>query len=657
MKAFVENAAFTGFLNRSWSDEKGYTDTGKPIANAERLQLLTYHTYQALAKSEASAVHLARAEKLSLELSNNVSEDGLLQENGGVTDHPAHGSSVADALGSFAFYGKKIGAKTEIISFAKDALLRIADLHPRIRPPGGLVGRTQQLRFETRVFYWAWRVTEQKVYRNYFMELMENGIHAYQHPVALEGGLVQPSLHPDFTWNYTCTSGTTTEYATNTHTPVYYATEVQGFVFVYLHGLKDGVLKRNPVWDAFCKKYFMGMFRNLSRAGHTACDLDGYGIHRAWYSSCLVESLPLEGCAAEVIGLDAQTVSWFRWYVDRYTDFVERSTSFEKTGLPETIPYGQKITIEKQFPALGGARLYAMCARAGYEYEIEKIKSAEVPAFTSYAWWHRWLRVSTPVYETSFVGTTSLLRIPVAKHFGDPHLGCMHGGSPLSNLFCGNELLYATSNDSAGLWHVELQDMEGNVTRSIATSFDDDTATSVLTSEGTFLNEDDFENYEEPKLYQLGEKATVVKWWKNSPSGGFRFFVRNAYLEKSFSSRWGFCSPQGHSLKKAAFCLAIPKDLSPEWKDGSGVWRSLSGESEGEIWPAGIRWKRGNKTATVLLESGNASKWTSRAIPTDPGRPGGENSFSPFPTLQLRLEVPIKTSLEKASMQMKFLFS
>ncbi|MBL8991960.1 MAG: hypothetical protein JNM63_01385, partial [Spirochaetia bacterium] len=444
--------------------------------------------------------------------------------------------------------------------------LRIADLHPRIRPPGGLVGRTQQLRFETRVFYWAWRVTENEIYKKYFLELMENGIHAYQHPVALEGGLVQPSLHPDFTWNYTCTSGTTTQYATNTHTPVYYATEVQGFAFVYLHGMKDGVLERNAKWDTFCRKYFFGLFRNLSRVGHTACDLDGYGIHRAWYSSCLVESIPLEGSAASAFGLDGETASWFRWYLDRYAGFVKRRPSFEKNGLAEAIPYGQAITIEKQFPALGGARLYAMCARALYEYGVEEKRSAEPPAFVSYAWWHRWLRVSTPVYETSFVGTTSLCRIPVARHFGDPHLGCMHGGSPLSNLFAGDELLYATSNDPAGLWHVELQDMEGNVFRSIATSFEDEAAMSVLTSEGELLNEDDFENYEPPKLYPMGERPTEVKWFKHSPTGGFRFFARNAYGEKSFSSRWGFHAPQGHSLKKAAFCLAVPKDLAPEWK-------------------------------------------------------------------------------------------
>jgi hypothetical protein len=659
MKSFIENKNFIDFLNRSWSDEKGYLDQGQLISNNERLQLLIYHTYRCLAKGENTSLHLNRAEFLAGQISACITTSGLLSdEKGNETDHPAHGSSVADALGTFAFYGKKISAQSDKVRLATDALLRIADYHPRIRPPGGLVGRTQQLRFETRVFYWAWRITENEKYKNYFLELFENGMHAYTHPVAIEGGLVQPSLHPDYTWNYTCTSGTTTEYATNSHTPVYYATEPQGFAFVYLHGLKDGVLKRNVKWDDFCQKYFEGLLRNLSRAGHTSSDLDGYGIHRAWYSSCLVESIPLEASVGETIGLDEKTASQFRWYLDRYIDFVKRSSTFEKTGLPETIPYGQNLTIEKQFPALGGARFYAMIARALYEYEVEKKVSTPPPAFLSYAWWHHWVRVSTPIYETSFVGTTSLCRVPMVKHYGDPHLGCIHGGSPLSTLFCGDELMYATSNDPAGLWHVELQDTEGNLFRSIATSFEDETATTLLNSKGELKSFDSFENYQRPVNLEMNQNPSKVLWHKKLRSSSFRFFVANEYTDDSLSCDWGFHSPQGNVLKKASFCLAIPKHLNPEWKDVKGKWHPLVAAATMAEWPQAVRWTRGKKSVHVELKTAKADgTWICEEIPTELGRPGGENSFCPYQILQVRLAVLIEPNLERVNLNTHFTFS
>ncbi len=658
MKSFIENKFFAGFLDQCWSESQGYLDAGKPINNGEKLHLLVYHTYRALSGGERLAEHLKRSEILAHQLSQRVLPDGLLQDSdGGETDHPAHGSSVADALGTFTFYGKKIGAGSEVVLEARNALLRIADFHPRIRPPGGLVGRTQQLRFETRVFYWAWRVTEKESYKKFFLELMENGIHAYQHPVAIEGGLVQPSLHPDFTWNYTCTSGTTTEYATNTHTPVYYTTEPQGFVFVYLHGLKDGVLPQNPKWDVFCQKFFHGLLRNLSRAGHTMSDVDGYGIHRAWYSSCLVESMPLEGAAAEKLGLEPVVVGWFRWYLDRYIDFVKRNPAFEKTGLPETIPFGQNLTIEKQFPALGASRLYAMIARALVEYRVEETTAIAPPAMMSYAWWHNWVRVSTPNYETSFVGTTSLCRIPVARHFGDPHLGCMHGGSPLSNLFSGEELLYATSNDPAGLWHVELQDTEGSVHRSIASSFEDETSLSLLTSQGELLNADHFENYQKPHNVAIEKNPAVVQWAKHLRSAGIRFFTHLRFEEKQFASTWGFHTLQGHSLKKAFFNLAVPADLSPEWLNDKNHWQALKAGLKEKSWPKAIRWKRGKKSVAVeILPTGFAGDWTCEEIPVEPGRPGGENSFSPYRILQVRLTAKVVVSLERMAVETRFRF-
>lgn len=360
---FLNNSAFTGLLEWSWQSEGFYRDasTGLEAAPGVAQYLLIYHVYQALLGCGDSA-HQTRAEMLALRLAAAVREDGLVREpDGCINDHPANACHVTDGLGTFCHYGQRLGWDSATLGLARDAVIRIVERHPAVRRPGGTVGRSQQLRFETRAYYWAWRVTGTEEYREAFLSLWNNGIHAYQNPVADHGALLQPSLHPDFTWNYTCSSGTTFEYATNTHTPVYYNTEPQGFAFVYYHGLKEGVLERNPLWDEFCRRFFMGLLRNLSRAGHTASDVDGYGIHRAWYGGCLLETSPAEAVGlADYVGISQDMRGWFRWYIDRYKDFVERRPAFTTAGLVEVCPYGHNITIEKQFPALMGARFYAI---------------------------------------------------------------------------------------------------------------------------------------------------------------------------------------------------------------------------------------------------------------------------------------------------------
>lgn len=655
---FLANENFTRLLERCWVEAHGsyYDESAGFLASPGLAQYLAiYHIYQAL-RGDCSLPHRERAESLIGKLAAAVREDGLLQEpNGETTDHPAHAGHVADGLGSFAYYGAKLGWSETVIDLARNALIRLVEHHPVIRLPGGTQGRTQQMRFELRAWYWAWRATGEKRYRDACLELWENGIHAYQNPIALHGGLLQPSLHPDWTWNYTCGSGTTTEYATNTHTPVYYNTEPQGFAFIYAHGLRDGVFEDSPVWSEFCRCYFLGLLRNLSRAGHTASDVDGYGVHRAWYAGCLVETAPVEAAALAERVRCGEMQGWFRWYVDRYVDFIQRSPTFVETGLIAQFPYGHNISVEKQFPPLMGARFYAHLARALYEYNLESIEPVAPPPLASYAWWHNWLRVSTPAYETSFVGTTSLRNIPKARFFGDPNLGCIHGGAPLSTLFVGDDLLFATSNDPAGLWHVELTDFNGNIFRSSGTSFRDETSLTVKSSSGEMRGRESFKDYEAPSNFPITDTPTEALWSKNISENGIRFFVHNAYGRTSFSSRWGASFPKGLFVRSAAFCLAVPTTLSPEVLL-NGQW-SLLAEDMLEHWPDAIRWGNGQSRIQVRLSpAAEGGCCLVKPVPVQEHGPGGENSFSPFPVWQVRLEPILDPTVNRIEMECKFYF-
>lgn len=658
LTAFLENPAFVGLLTESWHPSGYYLDasTELPASGGLAQYLVSYHTYLGLLGS-ATPWHRDRAEKLVRSLASSVRADGLIVEpDGSVTDHPAHACHVVDGLGTFAFYGSRLGWDGDAIREAIDAIVRVLDFHPVVRQPGGIVGRTQQLRFELRAYYWGWRVTGHDDYQSACRQLWGNGLHAYRNAIADHGALLQPSLHPDWTWNYTCSSGTTTEYATNTHTPVYYATEPQGFGFVYAHGLKDGVWDENPEWSAFCRSYFQGLLRNISRAGHTASDLDGYGVHRAWYAGCLVETAPVEAAfLSDRVGCPELT-GWFRWYVDRYVDFLRRSPAFPQTGLTEQCPYGHHITIEKQFPPLLGARFYSHLARAMYEYRLDQIAPVQPPAFGSYAWWHDWLRISTPVYETSFVGTTSLRNIPKVRHFGDPNLGCIHGGALLSTLFARNELLYATSNEPDGLWHVELRDFNDNTFRSSGTSFCDHTSMTVQTSDGQLLSRDTQGGYVPPLNLEIGEQPVEVLWAKDLTEQAIRFFAHSAYGAREFAVQAGASFPEGLMIRSAAYLLAIPQPLSPEILQ-NGEWVAMEEELQNNAWPEAVRWGSARARVTVKLAADSAMAtggYRVQAVPVREWGPGGENSFCPFPVWQLRLEAAVTPVMGRVALALKF---
>ncbi|MDR1279946.1 MAG: hypothetical protein LBK99_03895 [Opitutaceae bacterium] len=708
--AFLQNPGFAAALDSAWDADAGAyrnldaTSAADLAAPGIQQYLLIYHTYQALANARNTAAphHSARAIPLARYLAANVTTDGLIREpDGTLSDHPANACHVLDGLATFAHYARRFGSDADIITAidaARAAVVRIVENHPVIRLPDGICGRTQQMRFELRAWYWAWRLTGQEHYKNACLALWENGIHAYQAPIAHAGGLLQPSLHPDYTWNYTCTSGTTTEYATNTHTPVYYCTEQQGFLFVYLHGLREGVFKHgdHPQRDVFCRHYIAGLLRNLSRAGHTASDLDGYGVHRAWYGGCLLESVPVE--AAAFAAHDTTNghhhpipAGWFRWYVDRYAEFLQRSPTFATNGLVARFPYGHKITIEKQFPVLNGARFYAQLARALYEYNLGAIPPVEPPPALDYAWWHNWARISTPRYETSFVGTTSLCNIPAVHKYGDPNLGCIHGGAPLATLMSGNQLLYATSNDPAGLWHMELVDVNGNTHRSIATSFEDETSLSIATADGKLYTRDSFEPYTSPLRIPFPDTtdastqpgdvsgkaaiASTLAWSRNLRAQGIRFFVKNAYTRDAIELCWGASFPTGIYLRSAAFCLAIPAPLAPEitfdatapaTATATTNWQPLvAGHRRDTGWPRALRWHSGSgddaRTVTVLCAPASATLREHGldvvAIPADKRRPGGENSFCPYPILQVRLWLRPHTTLSRVELRQQLGFS
>ncbi|XHR26726.1 MAG: hypothetical protein ACFUZC_12285 [Chthoniobacteraceae bacterium] len=661
-------------LKKNWEEAGYYVDpqTREAAVSGIQQHLLVYHVYRAL--MGGGAEHVARASALARRLADAVRPDGYLDEpNGVIGDHPAAACSVADALGTFCYYGTKLGVGAELIAAGAQAIERIVRQHPAVRIPSGISGKTQQLRFELRAWYWAWRVVGGDFYRQAFWRLWENGLSAYRNVIVYS----QPSLRPDYTWNYACYTGSTVEYATNTHTPTYYCTEAQGLLFVYLHGLKDGVIQQTPEGDEFCHRYAMGLLRNLSRAGHTASDVDGYGVHRAWFGGCLVETIPVEaaGLAAR-LGLGNEAAGWFRWYVDRYADFVARAPQFKATGLPEQFPYGHHITVESQFPALLGARFYSFLARGLFEYGLDEMPSVEPPAYCSYAWGHHWLRVSTPRYETSFVGATTLCGVP----FDSRNLGCIHGGSPLATLFSESNLLYATSVDPDGLWHVELEGTGGETWRSCSTSFGDEVAMSVKTSDGKLLGTDTFQDYEAPHCSVVDENPTEVLWSKFLRRDGIRFFVNSAYWPDRFSSTWGFKCPRGNAIKRAAFVLAIPSVLSPEICR-NGTWRTLLTHEQGEGWPEALRWKNGGACVTVSLrpeavESPDGFRFLTtempQVVPLPPLRtawkfevepisagersPGGANSFCPFPVLQLRLEVGVGASMTRAALVSEFSF-
>ncbi len=645
IKEFIEQSSFVGYLESCWNgtyylkfpvneSNNGYDPCG---INTHILFYLVYTEVQ-----QMDCAVPGRAAKLAVWLADQIDENGLTrEENGTSTDHPAANSTVADAIGIAAWYAKDIGISGKARQKVVSALLRMVELNYRIRYPEGCAGKSQQLRFELRVYYWAWLLTGSEIYKQRFFELFDNGIERYTNPAAIDGALQQPSMRPDWTWNYVCSSGDV-DYATSTHTPAYYCTEANGFLFVYMHGLKNGFIKRNPRYDRFCKKYLQGLMRNLSRAGHLCSDLDGYGIHRAWFGPVLIESVPCEAAqAASILGLP-ELGKWLRWYIDRYIDYVMRDKDYPFSGLPGAMPYGHKIGIEAQFSKLAEARFYGTLVRGIAEFDIEKLNPVCPPAFASYAWCAKWLRISTPVYETSFSGATSLRNVPVVKNFGDPNLGTLIGGAPVTTLFAGNSLMYAASFPLASLWHIEVKDHNGRTFQSAAASFNDETSFCVRHSAGDMLAEALFEPYSEPVMLTLKNDEYIESLWtRQERKDNLAYAVKMKYSIAYIETEWLAQSHAGHYVDKISFCIPIP-DMDAEWRDETvGEWCKLDAVTL-DKWPVALRWSVNGKTVTITLNAPPDNRGCACRIvllPDEDGMPGGKNAFCPYRIKQVRLEL------------------
>ena len=233
LRTFLEESPFVTFLESCWDGEcyqefpvaSGKIGCDPGGVNAQVLFFLVYAE-----KLKLRNAIPGRAAKLAVRLAGLVREDGLCRTNDGVSDHPAYASTIGDALGTAVRYADVIGLDAAGRKTVLAALVRLAENHPRLRFPEGAHGKTQQLRFELRVYYWMAQLSGIPVWKERFETLLANGLHAYRSPVAVDGPLVQPSLNPDWTWNYVGGGGITDQHSTNTHTPAYYCTEPNGFM-------------------------------------------------------------------------------------------------------------------------------------------------------------------------------------------------------------------------------------------------------------------------------------------------------------------------------------------------------------------------------------------------------------------------------------------
>lgn len=214
---------------------------------------------------------------------------------------------------------------------------------------------------------------------------------------------------------------------------------------------------------------------------------------------------------------------------------------------------------------------------------------------------------------------------------------------------------------------MELTDHNGNTFRSCATSFGDEVAMTVKTAQGQLHSRDGFETHGDPFNFVLdapaspdaAQGATELLWSRSagrggSGQGGHRFFVHSSYLPESFRICWGASFPAGLYVQSASFNLAIPANLEPEIKL-VGKWLPLADGWSCEQWPQAVRWHRAGSSVEVALahpSSVSAAGACARAVPTNIGSPGGENSFCPYPVLQLRLGVALSSESDRIAADM-----
>ncbi|GGD82287.1 hypothetical protein [Paenibacillus nasutitermitis] len=658
MEQFLSNRPFAEYLDSLWDGERGYYRQSDGAAAGTSVSMLAavYHLYSALlADGETErARHVERLSGLMSSVLPLVREDGGVAESAdhpGSSYHPGLAFNICKCLGLIYPYLEQIGlgAQREPV---RQAIVTMVEHHPEAGE-AGTHGSDQSLRFELAAYYFAYVATGERKYLGWYKRLFHNGIASYTRDIhshkerhyTTAPGLQRAGLHPDFTFNYAGGIGTETELPTNAHTPAYYLAEVDGFLFTYLLGLKNGVLTRNADWDDFCRKYARGLYKDLSRAGRMSCDVDGYGIHRAWYAKVIFEGLPLAACVP--LGpneSDAEARAHFKWYCDRYLENFMSSEHFRRFGVPPHQPYGHRLTIEKQFDKFNCIEIYAKTAAYLYEFGVDREPAREPDPFYAYSWWHDWLRVSTPVYETSFAAATGGCAIPKARHFGDSNLGTLAGGAALMTLFAGKQLLYAPSTDPDYAFDMLVMDRNGRTARSSCTLFGDRREFYVENTLGERLEKESFVPYGMPFVEALGESVKTV-FRKSTEQPNVTFVVQNRFSRDNIEITQKFFSPAGCFIRKGCFNLPLPK-LEPvevELRDGGSL--TLDFEADGWLDIRRVRAFRCRVGAgayriellrvPAYAHERNTRIW--RGSEGLEGEPGGENSFSPHPTGVLRI--------------------
>lgn len=652
---FLESPAFSRFLDSCWDAGRNHycQSDGAAASSSVSLQAAVYHTYLALMTGEE--LHRQRVAGLLANTLRLVREDGSISESidkEAPVDHPGFTFTIAKCLGIIYPYLDQLGLEA-LREAVRKAILTIVERNPEAGE-AGTHGSDQSLRFELPAYYFAYHVSGDRKYLDWYTQLFNNGIISYTRDIHSHKirhfteapGLQRAGLHPDFTFNYAGGVGTVDSLPTNTHTPAYYLTEVDGFLFTYLHGLKNGILQQNSEWDEFCVKYATGLYKDLSRAGRMSCDVDGYGIHRAWYAKVIFEGLPLTAAApwGPNLELGEEARRHFKWYSDRFIKNFMSSEDFRQYGVPPHQPYGHRLTIEKQFDRFNCIEIYAKVALNMYELGVEQVEALEPGPFYAYSWWHNWVRVSTPVYETSFVATTGGCNIPRAKYFGDPNLGTLAGGSALTTLFAGPRLLYAPVTDPDYAFDMMVQDRNGHIARSSCTEFGDEVQFYVEDAKGERIEKESFQPYGMPHVRALdGGVKTVFKKTSDRPQAVF--VVQNRFGPDEVEITQKFFTPAGCFLKKGIFGLPVSKlePLKVEFKDGSRrvcrfeeeEWLDIREVRALESKVNGAAWRIEPVRVPPYRHEKNTRLWSgSEGLE---GEPGGENSFCPYPMGVIRI--------------------
>ncbi|RKN71885.1 hypothetical protein [Paenibacillus ginsengarvi] len=652
--AFLRNRALETFLDESWDEQTGMyrQSDGQPAVCSFASMAMVHHMYLYLWTKEET--HRYRFNRLLERIVGLVTENGLVYETvecKAVNDHPGFAFTICRSLGLAYGHLKEAGME-HLEQPVRDAVVRIARYHPEAGEKG-TAGADQSLRFEILSYYFAYLVTDEPYYLNQYKTLFDNGIYAYTHStvngkyrhLSVRPGIQEAVLHPDFTFNYGCGTGAVNELPVNTHTPAYYLTELDGFMFTYAHGLKNGLLERTAHWDDFCVKYAEGLYKDLSRAGRMSCDVDGYGLYRAWYGKVIFESAPL-ACLADPgpLAERKEMQSHFKWFADRFLDHFASSDHFRETGVPPHQPYGHRLTVEKQFDKFNCIEIYAKVATYAYEFGIPAIEAAEPEPYYAYSWWHRWVRVSTPVYETSFAACTSGCNTPTAPHFGGEFIGTIVGGAAITTLFAGDGLVYAPPNDPDYLFGMEVQDRNGKVARSGATLFGESFDFSVTAPDGRTLDPSEFVPYGHPHVKKLGA-GIEPRFRKQSELPCVTFDVHNRFEEASIRITQCFSAPPGLFVRKGWFNIPVPK-LSPlriRLKDGRENVYNFDASTYIDI--RSVRafiFEAGGKCCQIEIEKAeNYSNEDNTELCVGSrgraGEPGGINSFCPYPLGLIRI--------------------